>query len=55
MDKGAAASSRKRIFAMLAAEKMPFIGYHMPHPSVGFVEPLEAGFRFVPASYQFLI
>ncbi|APO72728.1 metallo-beta-lactamase family hydrolase protein (plasmid) [Rhizobium gallicum] len=55
MDKGAAASSRRRIFGMLAAEKIPFIGYHMPHPSVGYVEPLGTGFRFVPVSYQFLI
>lgn len=55
MDKGAAASSRRRIFGILAAEKIPFIGYHMPHPSAGYVEPLEAGFRFVPVSYQFLI
>lgn len=55
MDKGAAASSRKRIFGMLAAEKIPFIGYHMPHPSIGYVEPLGAGFRFVPVSYQFLL
>jgi hypothetical protein len=51
MDKGAAASSRKRIFGMLATEKIPFIGYHM----VGYVEPLGTGFRFVPVSYQFLI
>ncbi|MDQ0133861.1 glyoxylase-like metal-dependent hydrolase (beta-lactamase superfamily II) [Neorhizobium galegae] len=55
MDKGAAASSRKRIFGMLASEKIPFIGYHMPHPSVGYAEPFGAGFRFVPVSYQFLI
>ena len=55
MDKGAAASSRRRIFGMLAAEKIPFIGYHMPHPSAGYVEPLGTGFRFVPVSYQFLI
>ncbi|MBY5416430.1 MBL fold metallo-hydrolase [Rhizobium leguminosarum] len=55
MDKGAAASSRKMIFGMLAAEKTPFIGYHMPHPSAGYVEPFDTGFRFVPVSYQFLI
>ncbi|UWU15548.1 MBL fold metallo-hydrolase [Rhizobium sullae] len=55
MDKGAAANSRKRIFGMLAAERIPFIGYHMPHPSAGYVEPFDTGFRFVPVSYQFLI
>ncbi|MBY5377342.1 MBL fold metallo-hydrolase [Rhizobium leguminosarum] len=55
MDKGVAASSRRRIFGMLATEKIPFIGYHMPHPSAGYVEPFGTGFRFVPVSYQFLI
>lgn len=52
-DKKAAAETRKKVFGMLAADKLPFIGYHMPHPSVGYVEPLDTGFRFVPASYQF--
>ncbi|UHD45810.1 MBL fold metallo-hydrolase [Aureimonas altamirensis] len=53
MDKAAAAETRRKIFGMLAADRVPFIGYHMPHPSVGFVEPLDTGFRFVPVSYQF--
>lgn len=52
-DKEMAAATRKRVFGMLAAERTPFIGYHMPFPGLGFVEPLGNGFRFVPASYQF--
>lgn len=55
IDKAQAAATRKKIFGMLAAEKMPFIGYHMPHPAVGYVETLGPGFRFVPATYQFQI
>lgn len=55
MDKSAAVESRKRIFGMLADERFPFIGYHMPHPSAGYVEPLGTGVRFMPVSYQFLI
>ncbi|MBP0438723.1 MBL fold metallo-hydrolase [Tianweitania sediminis] len=55
MNKEQAAETRKRIFGMLASDRMPFIGYHMPHPSVGFVEPLDTGFRFVPATYQFAV
>ncbi|GHD05664.1 MBL fold metallo-hydrolase [Tianweitania populi] len=55
VDKAQAAATRKTIFGMLASEKMPFIGYHMPHPSVGYVEPLAEGFRFVPATYQFQV
>lgn len=54
MDKGAAAARRKEIFGMIAADRIPFIGYHMPNSGAGFVEPLSGGgFRFVPASYQF--
>lgn len=55
MDKTGAAETRKRIFGMLAADRLPFIGYHMPHPSIGYVEPLGTGFRFVPVTYQFAI
>ncbi|MEM6549388.1 MAG: MBL fold metallo-hydrolase [Pseudomonadota bacterium] len=52
MDKEAAAAARKQVFGMIAADKIPFIGYHMPAPAVGYVEPLGDGFRYVPASYQ---
>ncbi|MEL6765851.1 MAG: MBL fold metallo-hydrolase [Pseudomonadota bacterium] len=52
MDKEKAAAARKSLFGMIAADKIPFIGYHMPPPAVGYVEPLGQGFRYVPASYQ---
>lgn len=52
MDKEQAAETRKRVFGMLAAERMPFIGYHMPFPGVGYVEAIEGGFRWVPETYQ---
>ncbi|NNU80934.1 MBL fold metallo-hydrolase [Halovulum dunhuangense] len=52
MDKAAAAASRKEIFGMLAADRVPFVGYHMPFPGVGFVEARGEGFRYVPVSYQ---
>jgi glyoxylase-like metal-dependent hydrolase (beta-lactamase superfamily II) len=43
----------KRVLGMLAAERMPFIGYHMPFPATGYVEDLGDGrFRYVAASYQ---
>nr|WP_164856494.1 MBL fold metallo-hydrolase [Sinorhizobium meliloti] len=53
MDKPAASASRKKVFDMIATDRLPFIGYHMPFPSVGFVESQDQGYRFVPASYQF--
>lgn len=54
MDKDNATASRRRVLGMLAAERMPMIGYHMPFPAAGFVEPRGDGFRFVPVSYQMM-
>lgn len=47
-----AAASRRKVLGMLAADRVPMIGYHMPFPAAGFVEPRGDGFRFVPVSYQ---
>jgi len=52
MDKDKAVAARRRLFDMIASERIPFAGYHMPFPAVGFVERAGRGFRFVPASYQ---
>ena len=54
-DKAAAAATRRALFGMLAADKVPFIGYHMPFPGMGYVEAREDGFRYVPASYQMML
>ncbi len=54
MDKAAAAAARRQVMGMLAADRVPMIGYHMPFPAAGFVEPRGDGFRFVPVSYQML-
>lgn len=51
-DKALAAKSRKTVFDMIATDRLPFIGYHMPFPAVGYVEKQGPGYRFVPASYQ---
>jgi len=52
MDKQAAAATRRKVLSMLAADKIPFLGYHMPFPSMGFVESAGKNFRYVAASYQ---
>ena len=55
-DSAAAAETRKRILGMLAADRLPFIGYHMPFPATGFVEDRGEGrFRYVPTSYQLML
>lgn len=53
MDKAAAAATRKRVFDMVARDRLAFLGYHMPFPAVGYVEKLDTGYRFVPKAYQF--
>lgn len=55
MDKAQAAKSRRDVFGMIAADRLPFIGYHMPFPGMGFVEAQGDGFRYVPASYQLML
>ena len=53
MDKAKAVEARKRTLGMVAADRIPMIGYHMPFPATGFVEAMGDGFRWVPATYQF--
>ncbi|GGW27632.1 MBL fold hydrolase [Gemmobacter lanyuensis] len=55
MDKAAAAATRKTLLGMIAADRLPFIGYHMPFPALGYLEAQGDGFRMVPASYQLLM
>jgi len=54
-DKEAAAQTRRKTLDMLAADKIPFIGYHMPFPALGYAETREDGFRYVPHSYQLML
>jgi glyoxylase-like metal-dependent hydrolase (beta-lactamase superfamily II) len=53
--KDAAITSRKRILDMVATDKLPVAGFHMPFPSLGFVEKTGTTHRWVPATYQFNI
>lgn len=52
-DKDAGVATRQRILDMVATEKIPAIGYHMPFPAVGYVDRFADGYRWVPVSYQF--
>ena len=56
MDKEGAVAARKKVFGMLAADGIPFIGYHMPYPAVGYVQNNgSGGFRYSAASYQLFV
>lgn len=53
-DGAAASASRRRVLGMLAADRVPMVGYHMPFPAAGFVETRDQGFHYVPVSYQLM-
>ena len=55
-DKEAAAASRRRVLGMIAADRIPAVGYHMPFPALGYVAPGSDGaeFRWVPESGQLM-
>lgn len=56
MDKAKAAATRKQLFDMLTADKIAFVGYHMPFPGLGYSEARgEGGYRYVPVSYQMML
>jgi glyoxylase-like metal-dependent hydrolase (beta-lactamase superfamily II) len=54
MDKAMAAESRRRVLGMIAADRIPAVGYHMPFPALGFVEANGDGFRWVPEQGQLM-
>jgi glyoxylase-like metal-dependent hydrolase (beta-lactamase superfamily II) len=47
-----AAVSRRRLLDQIAAAKMAAVGFHMPFPSVGYIERRGDGFVWLPDSYQ---
>lgn len=53
IDKEKAAATRRRVFDMLATERIPVTGYHMPFPNVGYIDRGGDGYRWVRVSYQF--
>jgi glyoxylase-like metal-dependent hydrolase (beta-lactamase superfamily II) len=44
-----AAQSRLRMLDMLAANRIPVLGYHYPWPGIGYVGKQGEGFRFYPS------
>jgi glyoxylase-like metal-dependent hydrolase (beta-lactamase superfamily II) len=53
IDKEKGAVTRRRIYEMAAAERIPVSGYHMPFPSIGYVERRDGGgYRWLAHTYQ---
>ncbi len=53
-DKDMAAASRSRVLDMLATDRIPAIGYHMPFPGIGYVDRRGDGFAWVPEAGQLM-
>lgn len=55
-DKAQAAASRRNVLGMIAADRIPAIGYHMPFPAVGYVAQGSNGaeFEWVPEGGQLM-
>jgi len=43
-----AEASRRRIYDMIAREKILLQAFHFPFPGTGHIEKLDDGYRFVP-------
>ena len=52
MDAAMAASARKRLLDMAAADKIQIAAYHLPFPSTGFISKQGSGYEFHPAYWQ---
>jgi hypothetical protein len=46
-----AEATRRKIYDMLATERMRVQGFHYPFPANGFVEKQADGYRVVPAPW----
>lgn len=56
VDKDQAAKTRARMFDMVASDRVAISGFHMPFPSIGYVERrTEGGYRWLPHSYQLIV
>lgn len=52
MDPVQAEQTRRRLYDMLASERMLLSGYHFPFPSLGFIEKVGTGYRLAPAPWN---
>jgi glyoxylase-like metal-dependent hydrolase (beta-lactamase superfamily II) len=47
-----AEETRRKVYDMVAAEKMPIQGFHYPFPALGHLEKDGSGYRVVPTSWN---
>jgi glyoxylase-like metal-dependent hydrolase (beta-lactamase superfamily II) len=51
-DKAQAVETRKKLYEMAIAEKMPVQGFHFPFPSLGYIEKSGSGYRLIPTQWN---
>ena len=51
-DKDMAVATRNRVLDMVATDGLLVSGFHMPFPSLGYVERTQGSYRWTPESYQ---
>jgi hypothetical protein len=47
-----AVATRNRVLDMVATDGLLVSGFHMPFPSLGYVERTQDSYRWIPASHQ---
>jgi glyoxylase-like metal-dependent hydrolase (beta-lactamase superfamily II) len=52
MDGAMAEDARRKLYDMLATEKMMIQGFHYPFPAVGYIEKSGTGYRAVPVAWS---
>ena len=52
MDGPQAVQSRRKLYDMLAAERMLVSGYHFPFPSLGYIDKAGDGYRLIPVNWN---
>lgn len=52
MDGAKAVETRRKLYDMAAADRLPIAGYHIPFPAVGNIEKNGEGYRFVPTFWN---
>ena len=52
MDGPQAVATRRKLYDMLAAERMLVSGYHFPFPSLGYIEKAGNGYRLIPVNWN---
>lgn len=47
-----AVATRRRIYDMASADKLPVVGYHFPFPGIGHIEKAGSGYHFEPSAWN---